>query len=226
MASLAAETTDERASSSYQMPGNVQPLVIATVFAFAVGCRRPAMGRTAEQRCSAVSESLPLTATSAGMAGHYRLVLVATRGPYAGSIASGRLALWRPDTSSHFEYEAAGGIDIDRAMELFHGVTDVPLERVGALRDGDPESADPFHPGVLVKEFNFGTTDSSTGRENLFKRIQLTIGSVGNRRDVIEMDSMPPELQARRVDVVGFAGDWESVRAGVLTGGHFCAFRE
>jgi hypothetical protein len=49
-------------------------------------------------------------------------------------------------------------------MERFHGVTDVPLERVGALRDGDPQSRDPFHPGVLVKEFYTGTGTKNPGR--------------------------------------------------------------
>ncbi|HEX6050935.1 MAG TPA: hypothetical protein VFZ21_16765 [Gemmatimonadaceae bacterium] len=167
-----------------------------------------------------------MTATSSGMAGRYRLVFVATSGPLAGSIASGRLELWRPDTSSHFQYIAPGVVNADRAMELFHGVTDVPLERVGALRDGDPRSRDPFHPGVLVKEFYTGTKSLATGQEERVKHIRLTIGSVANRRDIISLDSLPPELEARRLDAVGFAGVWQSSRAGVATGGHFCAFRE
>ena len=80
-------------------------------------------------------------------------------------------------------------------MELFHGVTDVPLERVGALRDRDPQSADPFHPGVVVKEFNFGTTDSSTGRENLMKRIhwrpflRISRNTLRRRADVVQRSS-------------------------------------
>jgi hypothetical protein len=154
------------------------------------------------------------------------LVLVTTTGPFAGSVASGRLELWRPDTSSHFHYMAPGVIDADRAMEQFHGVTDVPLERVGALRDGDPRSPDPFHPGVLVREFYTGTRSPATGQEERVKHIQLTIGSVGNRRDVVSLDSLPPELEARRLDAGGFAGTWQSSRAGVATGGHFCAVRE
>jgi hypothetical protein len=159
------------------------------------------------------------------MTGRYRLVLVATSGPLAGSVASGRLELWRPDTSSHFHYISPGVVDADRAMELFHGVTDLPLEQVGALRDGDPRSRDPFHPGVLVKEFYTGR-NSATGPEERVKHIRLTIGSVANRRAIISLDSLPPELEARRLDGIGFVGIWQSSRAGAATGGHFCAFRE
>ena len=201
-------------------------VLIPLALALPAGCRPWPLSSKSEPSCGAATESLPLSATSAGMAGRYRLVFVATSGPLAGSVAWGRLELWRPDTSSHFQYIAPGVVDVDRAMEGFHGVTDVPLERVGALRDGDPRSRDPFHPGVLVKEFSTEVRNPATGQEEWVKHIRLTIGSVANRRDVVSLDSLPPELETRRLDGGGFAGVWQSSRAGVATGGHFCAFRE
>jgi hypothetical protein len=200
------------------------PVALAAL-ALAVGCRPRSVSPGTGQPCAAITDSLPLTATSVGMAGRYRLVVVATAGPFAGSVASGLLELWRPDTSSHFQYAAPGVIDVDRAIELFHGLADVPLERVGALQDGDPRSRDPFHPGVLVKEFYTEGRSSATGPGGRVKHIRLTIGSAANRRAVISLDSLPPELETRRLDAVGFAGTWQSSRAGVPTGGHFCAFR-
>src|SRR5262249_40071686 len=75
------------------MQRRLPPVVIPIALALAVGCQPRPLGPRPEQSCDAVAEPLPLTATSARMAGRYPLVLVATSGPLAGSIAPGKLAL-------------------------------------------------------------------------------------------------------------------------------------
>ena len=146
-----------------------------------------------------------------GLAGKYRLKLVATAGSRAGQAAEGSLDL-RPYESS-LRAVTIGGIRDTAASYVHYGATDVDPEAVGAVRLGELGSLEPTRPGVVVVERK-GT-------------ITLRLGSEANRRDVARFDGGFTALRVGGASRDGFTGSWSSgVNIQRASAGYFCAIRE
>ncbi len=166
--------------------------------------------RSAGADCQPLPDAPPAATSTAGLAGEYRLTLVATRGPRAGRMAEGRLRLEPQDTALQLLFRIDGSVDSTARMALV-GATDLDLDAVGAVRLGALDSRDPRSPGVAVLE-----TPSA---------IVLRLGADANRRDVVRFDGAYTALYVRTTGAAGFAGGWASGVTGPDAEGHFCAVR-
>lgn len=162
------------------------------------------------ESCAPVDEPRLEGVDAESLAGEYTIEVVAMSGEAAGSSAEGRLWL-RPNPPDLRSIRSAGGGERTDAAAPLYGWTDLPLESVGAVRIGDPESDDPQAPGVLVVTYG--------------NSITLRLGSEANRRDVLRFDGGFTALRVRRAGAESFAGSWASGVQGTDAEGYFCARR-
>jgi hypothetical protein len=141
--------------------------------------------------------------------GSYRLQLVATQGPKSGESVEGTLRIRLYDRA--LRAVTVNGIRDTAASYVLYGGVDVDLDRVGAVRPGDPGAEDPMRPGVLVIERK-GT-------------IVLRLGSEANRRDRARFDGGYTALRVRELDGDRFRGTWASGVRTERSAGYFCAER-
>lgn len=184
-------------------------LVLALALWGAGGCAsaRPAAG---EAGCLPAEGSLPAGFDAGGLAGRFELTLVATRGPHAGAQVEGTVVLWAMPAA----LRSIPGVQAGDDAFALYGTAAVELERVGALRIGDLDSADPARPGVVV-----------VARSGAAPRVWVRLGSEANRRDVERFDGGYMVLDVQQADRRGFFGQW---RSGVMDNeaeGYFCATR-
>ena len=178
---------------------------LCAALGLSLACRaRPA--EAGPQACSPSESSLAPDASVEGLAGQYRLQLVASSGPNAGSVAAGELRL--------LPYKSASR---PGATYPFYGAAEVSLEKVGAVA-GDPASLDPGAPGVLVMRIAPQSDTAAT-------RLMLRLGAEANRPGVVRFDGGYTVLRVREIEDDGFAGDWESGAPLPRARGHFCAVR-
>jgi len=166
--------------------------------------------RSAGADCQPLPDAPPAATSTIGLAGDYRLTLVATRGPRAGRMAEGRLSLVPQDTALQLLFQLDGSVDSTARMPLI-GSTNLDLDAVGAVRLGALDSRDPRSPGVAVLE--------TPGA------IVLRLGADANRRGVVRFDGGYTALYVRATGAAGFAGGWASGVTGPDAEGHFCAVR-
>lgn len=168
--------------------------------------------------CEPVEGELAADVNVAGLAGAYRLTLVATQGDSAGTTVEGRLALVPHDSAARVLPGGGGQPDPTVSMPLY-GSADVNVEAVHALRLGDLMSVDPMSPGVVVFEHHGTLGDEPvTG-------ITLRLGSLANRRGVTLFDGGYTVLRANWVEEGGFGGSWASGTMSPQSEGYFCAVR-
>ncbi len=190
------------------MTGRGVAVLGVVVLGAAGACARNA--RSAGSECRPLPDGPPAATSTAGLAGEYRLTLVATRGPRAGRMAAGRLWLAPQDTALQLLFRLNGSVDSTARMPLIGG-TDLDLDAVGAVRLGALDSRDPRQPGISVLE--------TPGA------IVLRLGAEANRRDVVRFDGGYMALYVRATDGAGFAGAWASGVTGPEAEGYFCAVR-
>ncbi len=166
--------------------------------------------RSAGAECQPLPDAPPVATSTIGLAGDYRLTLVATRGPRAGRMAEGRLWLAPQDTALQLLFRLDGSVDSTARMPLIGGA-DLDLDAVGAVRLGALDARDPRSPGVAVLE--------TPGA------IVLRLGADANRRGVVRFDGGYTALYVRATGAAGFAGGWASGVTGPEAEGHFCAVR-
>ncbi len=172
-------------------------------------------GSEDDAECSPVESRLPAGSTAEGLAGQYRLTLVATRGERSGNTVEGQL--WLHEQRSELRSITIAGVGpIPNATMPLYGATDTDLEGVGGLRLGDPMSLDPMSPGVAVLEQRGSEESASTA-------ITLRLGSAANRRDVQAFDGGFMALYVRWIEEGRFGGAWASGVTGRESEGYFCA---
>ena len=168
---------------------------------------------TAGDTCGAVSTALGRNAPVESLGGSFAIRLVATSGARAGRWVDGDLVLRQRQTGS-----ASGA---SRSQMPFAGTASIQLEEVGAIRLGNPASADPAMPGVGA----YVTRDSSGGVTSLL----LRVGSNMNAGGPPAFDAAFTVLYVRRVSSGGIWGNWRSSSGtGIGTTqseGNFCALR-
>ena len=167
--------------------------------------------------CAPSTERLPSDATADGLAGEYRVRIVATAGAKTGAAQDARLLLRPVDDSLRRPSTVLGLRDSTTRLPL-SGSIELDPAAVGAARTGDLLSLDPLAPGVLVLERHPIRPDAPA-------EIMLRLGSDANRRGVVRYDGGYFALTVRRIGAGEFAGTWAS---GVATGGaegYFCAER-
>jgi hypothetical protein len=169
----------------------------------------PAPAVTAGGACAPTAGPLAPGARADGLAGEFRLTLVATHGAQAGQSASGPLTL-RPYGTRPAPAGAAAGV----RYPLFGG-TDVDLAAVGALALGEVRPVEAARPGVLVLEW----TQAGV------QQITLRLGADANQGGAQRFDGTYMALTVSTVSADGFAGTWESGAGQPVAGGHFCAER-
>jgi hypothetical protein len=145
-----------------------------------------------------------------GLDGEYTLRLVATAGARRGATAEGRLALLTQDSAYRSHQLPDGSTDSTYSFPQY-GTARMDFSAVGAVVPGDPGSADPSSPGVLVIQ--------RPGR------VMLRVGSEANRRGMRRFDGAFTVLQVQQVTDGGFAGTWRSGVGTQESSGHFCAVR-
>ena len=173
------------------------------------GCGGANAGQSDPQACAPVESSAADLAADR-MGGTYTVRLVATEGAKRGASTEGTLELLPQDSTYRTMTMSDGMADTSFTMP-FYGTTEVDFSAVGAVAPGDPKSADPARPGVLVID----------GPE----RLMLRVGSEANRRDVRRFDGAYTAFQVQQVTDKGFAGTWRSGVGTVESSGHFCADR-
>ncbi len=187
-------------------------LLVAAGTIAAGACR----GRTEANEnaaCGPTTDTLLVDASAAGLAGEYRVTIVATSGPAVGDTARGTLSL-RPYAEEMQQMPGAGGaVDPNFVAPVF-GALDVDITRLGAVRVGALGSVDPNMPGVIAIE-----------RVGEPKRILLRLGSEANRRDRQRFDGGYTVLEVQTLSDDSFAGSWRSGVTRTQAEGFFCAVR-
>ena len=154
--------------------------------------------------CAEVQGALPAEARAEGLAGDFRLTLVATRSARTGARTTGALHLRRNDAG-------AGPAPAEGVRYPLYGWAEVAADSVGAVAPGDVGSRDAARPGVLVIQER--------------ARIILRLGAEANRRDVVRFDGAYFTLVPAAIRADGFAGRWNSGVGGQTASGYFCAQR-
>ncbi len=175
------------------------------------GGRPPAPAAAAA--CAPADGVLPPGVRADGLAGEFRLTLVATRGPRATHSVSGTLRL-QPFGSRPLPLPAAAGV----RYPLFGGAQ-LDLAGVGAVAPGAVDRADAARPGVLVMEWPQPHGPAGANQ------IMLRFGADANAGDRERFDGAYLALTLTTVSAGGFAGGWESGAGQPVAGGHFCAER-
>ena len=180
-------------------------------------CRAPS-ARPDPQECAPPTSELTSTASTEGMAGEYRLRLVATSGPKTGSAANGKLTL-QPQRGQLRYRARPGGVPDSSVVHPLYGSTDVDLAAVDAVLVGSTTSSDSTRPGVLVVERH-----ARPGQAPLAD-IVLRLGSEANQRERQRVDGGYTALRVRQMSPVGFSGTWASGIKAEQSAGYFCAER-
>jgi hypothetical protein len=180
-------------------------------------CRSQSSG-TSPEACSPVPAALPATGSADGLAGEYRLSLVASSGPRKDGAVEGALWLEPQDSSRRYRTGLGGRVD-STILHPLRGGTDVDLSRVYAVSVGRTDSRDPEQPGVLVIERH-----ARSGKAPQTE-ITMRLGSDANRAGQVRFDGGYTALRVRKVGPAGFAGSWASGLTGERAGGYFCATR-
>jgi hypothetical protein len=184
----------------------------------AAACRSAApAAKPAADTCAARTGELPREATAAALGGEYRLRLVATAGPRAGTSADARLRLAPLPDSLQMAAPVLGIRDTTTRYPLA-GSVELDPDAIGAVRTGDLGSTDPMAPGVLVIERRPVAPDVPPS-------LMLRLGADANRRGVVRFDGGHFALTVRRLDADGFAGTWSSGTGVGGATGYFCAER-
>ena len=174
------------------------------------GCGGANAGQSDPKPCAPVADVVDPALDASRLGGEFMLHLVATSGDKPSGSSGGPLKLM-PHDSAHRRLELPDGSSSSTYTLPLYGTTEVDFSAVGAVAPGDPASADPESPGVLVIE--------RPGQ------VMLRVGSEANRRGVRRFDGAFTVLRVQQVTNNGFAGTWESGLGTDLSGGHFCANR-
>lgn len=178
------------------------------VGAWADACPRPAPAAAAT--CAPVQADASAPVRAEGLAGAFRLTLVATGGPRAGQSVSGTLRL-----------EAFGArpaplpVPAGYRFPLF-GAAEVDVQAVGAVTPGAVDQLDAARPGVLVME---------TARPDAPAEVMLRLGADANGAGPARFDGAFMALTLTATTSNGFAGRWQSGTGTDRASGHFCAER-
>lgn len=180
---------------------------LCVVLALGTGCRsRPAEAEP--QGCAPSTATLAADASAAGLAGTYRLRMIASSGPQNGKAVEGELRL--------LPLESGGSGDAAGPFVL-RGAADLDLAAVGAP-EAELTSTDPTRPGVLVMQL-------APAGQSKAPRIMLRLGAEANRRDVTRIEGAYTVLRLSELSEGGFAGSWQSGAPMPVAAGHFCATR-
>ena len=189
-----------------------------STLAAGVACHAPVpAARTAGDGCAAPTRQVSPGANAAALAGEYRVRFIATRGPAAGAHTDARLRLVPRADSLQRAAPILGVRDTTTRYPLA-GSIDLEPATLGAVATGNPDSADPLAPGVLVIERHPTDPVASTS-------IILRVGADANRRGPARFDGGYFALTVREMQPDRFAGTWSSGTAGEAAAGHFCAER-
>jgi len=146
-----------------------------------------------------------------GLAGGWRVTLVATAGPRSGSRSVGTLALQIQD-GALLRFGADPNITVP-----VYGTARLALNEVGAQAMGDLGSASAAAPGVAL----YVTDNSERGLT-----ATMRFGSGANRRDLMPIEGVYTALFVQRVDSNAVFGIWASSSGeGAGASGHFCVVR-
>ena len=189
-------------------------VAVGTIAAGACRGRVEAANENAVCAPTLTTDTLPADASAAGLAGEYRVTIVATTGPAVGDTARGTLSL-QPHVEEMQQVPGAGGAADPNFVTPVFGALNVDITRLGAVRLGGLESLDPNMPGVIVIERVVGGP----------KSILLRLGSEANRRDVQRFDGGYTVLDVRTLSDDSFAGLWRSGVTRNQAEGFFCAVR-
>lgn len=174
------------------------------------GCGGANAGQSDPQACTPVAATGASTMDASRLAGEFVVRLVASSGAKRGATTEGRLQLM-PHDSAYRRLELPDGSASSTYTLPLYGTTAVDFAAVGAVVPGDPKSADPASPGVLVIE--------RPGQ------VMLRVGSEANRRGVRRFDGAFTVLRVQQITDQGFTGTWQSGVNLDQSGGHFCANR-
>jgi hypothetical protein len=174
-------------------------------------------GRASPEECAPVAEELAPGSSATGLAGEYRLRLVATSGAKKGAATEGSLRL-DPQADSLRYRRRLGGTRDSTVLHPLYGAADVDLARIDAVSVGSTTSLDPIQPGVLVMQRR--TAGGSPRGE-----IILRLGSDANRSDRQRFDGGYTALRVRQLGPERLAGSWASGAATERAAGYFCATR-
>ncbi len=189
------------------------PVLLVAVGTIAAGACRWRVAANENAPCVPTTDTLRADASAAGLAGEYRVTIVATTGPAVGDTARGTLSL-QPYAEEMQQVPGVGGaVDPNFVAPVF-GALDVDITRLGAVRLGALGSVDPNMPGVIVIE-----------RVGEPKRILLRLGSEANRRDLQRFDGGYTVLEVQTLSDDSFAGSWRSGVTRTQAEGFFCAVR-
>lgn len=184
------------------------PVLLVAAGTIAAGACRGRAEANENAACVPTTDTLLADASAAGLAGEYRITIVATVGPAVGDTARGTLSL-QPYAEEMQQMPGAGGaVDPNFVAPVF-GALNVDITRLGALG-----SVDPNMPGVIVIE-----------RVGEPKRILLRLGSEANRRDLQRFDGGYTVLEVQTLSDDSFAGSWRSEVTRTQAEGFFCAVR-
>ncbi|MFB3112021.1 MAG: hypothetical protein ACE10G_08310 [Gemmatimonadales bacterium] len=189
------------------------PVLLVAVGTIAAGACRGQVQANENAACAPTTDTLLADASATGLAGEYRITIVATVGPAVGDTARGTLSL-QPYAEEMQQMSGAGGaVDPNFVTPVF-GALNVDITRLGAVRLGALGSVDPNMPGVIVIE-----------RVGEPKRILLRLGSEANRRDLQRFDGGYTVLEVQTLSDDSFAGSWRSGVTRTQAEGFFCAVR-
>lgn len=188
-------------------------MLIAAVGTIAAGACRGRIEANQNAGCAPTTDTLSADASAAGLAGEYRVTIVATAGPAVGDTVRGTLSL-QPYAEEMKQMPGVGGaVDTNFVTPVF-GALNVDITRLGAVRLGALGSVDPNMPGVIAIE-----------RVGEPKRILLRLGSEANRRDLQRFDGGYTVLEVQTQSDDSFAGFWRSGVTRTQAEGFFCAVR-
>jgi hypothetical protein len=179
---------------------------------------RSQSGKAVPEDCAPVTATLPATASAEGLAGKYKLKLVAVSGAKKGEAVEGTLDLQPHDSTLRYRIRLDGTPDSTVLHPLF-GTGDIDLSAVDAVSVGSTTSRDPRQPGVLVIERHEAPNKAPMAE------ITMRLGSDANRRDRLRFDGAYTALRVRRVSPTGFVGAWGSGVTSERSAGYFCATR-
>jgi hypothetical protein len=189
---------------------------IAACLAAALACAgnsRPGKAASGDG-CLPVEGRLAADVPWDSLPGSWRLTLVATAGPKAGTRVEGTMTLQARDPAVR-RMESPGTTAI--TVPIF-GTTDIALEDVGAVRIGNVQSADSAQPGLAIWV--------STAADTAVSAV-LRIGQEALRTDIVRFDGGYTALFLRQVSATSIRGGWTSaVTPMESSSGHFCAVRQ
>ncbi len=111
------------------------PVLLVAAGTIAAGACRGRTEANENAACGPTTDTLLVDVSAAGLAGEYRVTIVATSGPAVGDTARGTLSL-RPYAEEMQQMPGAGGaVDPNFVAPVF-GALNVDITRLGAVRLG------------------------------------------------------------------------------------------